>query len=91
MIRLFAWLTPAVIGSIATRVMLSLGVGVVSYVGMQELMNWVFSYVQNYLGGLPERALMLAGVAKADVAFNIIVSAVNISLLFFVAKRFRAS
>lgn len=89
MINLIKWLTPYVIGALISRILFSLGLGVISYAGINMLLDSAFSAVQDYITGLPADMISLMGIAKIDIFINLIFSAYSISLMFFVAKRLR--
>jgi hypothetical protein len=89
MIRIFAWLAPAVLTGIVSRILFAIGVSWLTFTGLDALASWVVSEFKGTINGLPQLFLQLAGVAKLDVVVNLFVSATNISLVFFVAKRLR--
>jgi len=72
----FTFLT-TILGPLVTRVLTGLGIGAVSYVGITALLAQVKSYMVSSVSGAPADALQLMGLAKLDIAFNIILSAVT--------------
>ena len=70
-----------VAGSLAGRVLLSLGLAVFQFTGMSLLENSITSGVWGSLGGLPAEILGLFGVLKLDVALKMILSAYGIRAL----------
>lgn len=84
----WAFLTIGVIGSIAKRVLSALGVGVVSYVGFDQLLQFVRDQLEYQIGQMPLSVLQLAGLANVDIAINIVFSAYSISITLMIAKRF---
>ena len=72
----FAQLLLALVPPILARILVSLGFAVVSFVGMELLMNQMISTVQNAWGGLPASILQLAGLAGIGQGLGIIFGAV---------------
>jgi hypothetical protein len=72
----FAQLLLALVQPILARILVSLGFAVVSFVGMELLMNQMISTVQNAWGGLPASILQLAGLAGIGQGLGIIFGAV---------------
>ena len=62
------------------RIMLSLGIGVVSYIGMGVVLDYLFDQLITSFNTLPAQLLHLAALMKMDVAVNIIFGAVNARL-----------
>lgn len=87
MMNIWAFLTVGIIGSIAKRVLSALGIGVVSYVGFDQLLSYVLGRLKHHLSELPAAALSLAGKANVDIAINIVFSAYAVSLTLMVAKK----
>lgn len=61
---------------VIARVLIALGFSVVSFVGMELLMNQLISSVQGAWGGLPHAILQLAGLAGVGQGLGIIFGAV---------------
>lgn len=91
MMNIWAYLSISVIGSIAKRVLSALGIGVVAYVGFDQLLQFVRSQLEVQIGQLPTAVLQLAGLANVDIAVNIIFSAYSVSVSLMVAKRLTKS
>ncbi len=72
----FAQLLMAMVSPLVARVFLALGLSMVSFVGMDLLMNQVIAHAQNAWGGLPAGILQLAGLAGIGQALGIIMGAV---------------
>jgi len=62
-------------GSIVGRVLISLGIGFVTYSGIDFLLNALKTQVVSGFGGLPATAVGILGLMKVDVAISIIFSA----------------
>lgn len=72
---IFAFLSTAV-GPLVKQVLKALGIGMVSYVGLQLMVNQVKQYVTSSFAGLPSDVVSILGLAKIDVAVNIMLAAV---------------
>ncbi|WP_137885734.1 DUF2523 domain-containing protein [Pseudomonas sp. 2FE] len=73
---IFTFLT-TILGPLVVKVLTSLGIGAVSYVGINMLLDQVKSYVVSSFGGAGADTLALLGLAKVDIAVNIVLSAVT--------------
>lgn len=73
---LFTFLT-TVLGPLVTKVLTGLGIGAVSYVGINVMLDQVKSYVVSSFGGAGADTMALLGLAKVDIAINIVLSAVT--------------
>jgi len=71
----FSQLLLSLVQPFVARVLLSLGFSVVSFVGMDLLMNQLISSIQGAWGGLPAALLQLAGLAGIGHALSIITGA----------------
>jgi hypothetical protein len=67
----------SIVGPLAAKVLTALGIGAVSYVGITALLSNVKSYLISQIGGSPPEVLAILGMLKADVAINIVLSAVT--------------
>ena len=67
--------------SIAGRVMIGLGFGLVAYQGIGTLMTWIQQQVMAQLDTLPPVVLQLLGILQVGTAINIIFSAIAVRLL----------
>lgn len=67
------WAAAPLIG----RILLSLGVGVVSFIGFGFVIDFMFNQITASISTLPAAVLQLAALMKLDVAINIIFGAVN--------------
>lgn len=66
-----------IVGPLAAKILTSLGIGAVTYVGITALLSTVRAYALSSITGMPADVLMLAGLIKLDVAVNIMLSAVT--------------
>lgn len=73
--NIFFWLTGAIISNIVARIFLALGISVVSYVGLDALLNAAYAQIKDLFFLLEPRALNLFGLAGIDTAMNYIFSA----------------
>lgn len=83
----FAQLILALVQPVLARVMVALGLSIVSFVGMDVLMNQVIAASQNAWGGLPSSILQLAGLAGVGQALGIIMGAVLTRVLIWQLSR----
>lgn len=58
------------------RVLVALGIGMVTFAGFQLSVNAAKSYVQSNFSGLPSDVVHILGLLKFDVAINIVFAAV---------------
>lgn len=68
-------------GSIVGRVLISLGIGYVTYQGLSTAMDYMKSLVWSNLGSLASDTLQLVSVLEVDTAINIMFSAVAARLV----------
>lgn len=84
----------AVLGHIVGRLVILLGIGVVTYTGFQSALNFLDDFVQNQFSGLPQYVLQLMGMLHLDTAIAIITAAYitrwTIVLVSGALSRFRA-
>lgn len=73
---IFTFLT-TVLGPLVSKVLTGLGLGAVSYVGINLLLDQVKSYVVSSFGGAGADTIALLGLAKVDIAINIVLAAVT--------------
>jgi NO-binding membrane sensor protein with MHYT domain len=67
-------------GSLVGRILIALGIGFVTYSGMNASLDVFRDYFSGALGDMGSVAAGVAGTLKLDVAFAIIVSAVTARL-----------
>lgn len=65
-----------VAGPLVKRVLLALGIGMLTFTGFQVSVTAAKSYVQSNFGGLPSDVVHILGLMKFDVAVNIVFAAV---------------
>ncbi|MCK5532401.1 MAG: DUF2523 domain-containing protein [Halopseudomonas aestusnigri] len=65
----------AAIGGIVARILWSLGLGVVSYVGVTALTNQLVTMVHNQIGGITSDVLHIVGMAGFDTFLSLCLSA----------------
>lgn len=70
-----------VAGSIVGRVLLSLGIGYVSYKGISVLLTSLKSQAISSLTSIPPEMLQIVGLAKLDICLNILFSALAARLV----------
>lgn len=68
-------------GSIVGRVLISLGIGYVTYQGLSTAMDYMRDLVWTNLGSLSADILQLVSVLQVDTAINIMFSAVAARLV----------
>ncbi len=74
MSTLGAFLTAAA-GPIAKKVLTSLGIGVVSFVGLQALLSELLGFAKDAWGGMPAIAAAYMAIGGANTAISIIAGA----------------
>lgn len=78
-------------GSLAARVMLSLGFGIVSYAAINTLASTVVTQVTNNFNAMGAAPLALLNLAGGGEAIGIILAALVTSASLAAFKRFRVS
>ena len=71
----------SVTGTIVGRVLVSLGVGVVTYTGVQVGIDSLLSNLDSAISGVPADILGLLGFMRVGEAMNIIISAMSARML----------
>lgn len=71
----------SIVSGLVFRALASLGFAYVSYVGIGYLIDQVGGYVKTLFGAVPPPVAAILGMAKLDVAINIILAAVIARLL----------
>ena len=67
----------AIIGPLVSRVLLSLGVGIVAYKGVDTMLEGVRSTVEGAWGGVGSDIVAIASIAGFDQVITIILSAIT--------------
>lgn len=79
-------------GHIVARALWSVGVGVISYVGISQLMDTLVGLVHTKVGGISSNVLHIVGLAGFDVFLSLVLSANCGTVAFLMAtsglKRF---
>lgn len=83
-----AWLL-SIAGPIVTRVLLQLGIGVVSYAAVITAVNSLISSARGNYNNIPSDILSIFSIAGFNDAFGIIVAAIAARLSVQVWKRFQ--
>ncbi|MBU0801140.1 MAG: DUF2523 domain-containing protein [Alphaproteobacteria bacterium] len=73
---IFTFIT-SIIGPLVGKVLTGLGIGAISYVGINLLLDQVKSQIIGNFGDAGSDTLMLLGLAKVDIAINIVLAAVT--------------
>ena len=71
----------SVTGTIVGRVLVALGVGVVTYTGVQAGIDSLLANLDSAIAGLPADILGLLGFMRVGQAMNIIISAMSARML----------
>lgn len=71
----------SVTGTIVGRVLVALGVGVVTYTGVQVGIDSLLSNLDSAISGVPADILGLLGFMRVGEAMNIIISAMSARML----------
>ena len=67
-----------IVGTMAGRVLVALGIGVVTYSGMRVTLEWLKTQAVQSVSGLPAELIGLIAYMKVGVCINIIFSAILI-------------
>ncbi len=70
-----------VVSGLVFRALASIGFAYVTYSGISSLVESADSYIKGLFSGLPPYVSAILGIAKIDVAINIIIAAVITRLL----------
>jgi len=69
--RVLLWIAAGVV----FRALSALGFGYLTYVGVGSLLDNIESYVKSLFGSIPTEILQILGIAKFDIAINLILAA----------------
>ncbi len=72
-----AVLFSTIVVPIVVKIFKALGIGAVTYVGINQVMSVAASYIESQLGGTTVLMQSMLGVAKIDVAINIYLAAIT--------------
>ena len=64
-----------ILSAVAVQVGLSVGFGLITFTGMQILVDQAMLAMMNYLGGLPADVIQILGLMQFDTCLNIMFSA----------------
>lgn len=67
-----------IIVPLVIKVLVALGIGVVAYAGINELITNIQDFVVNSLSGIPGTIIAIAGLCQIDTVITMILSAVSI-------------
>lgn len=70
-----------VAGTLVGRVLLSLGIGYVTFTGVDTSLSWASSQFVTAMSGLPAATVQLAGLLKVGTCVSMLLSAVAARLL----------
>ncbi|MFP6860797.1 DUF2523 domain-containing protein [Pseudomonas sp.] len=71
----------SIVSGLVFRALASLGFAYMSYVGIGRLIDTVDVYIKSLFGAVPPSVAAVLGMAKLDVAINIVIAAVIARLL----------
>ncbi|MBU1305545.1 MAG: DUF2523 domain-containing protein [Alphaproteobacteria bacterium] len=71
----------SIVSGLVFRALASLGFAYMSYVGIGRLIDTVDVYIKGLFGAVPPSVAAVLGMAKLDVAINIVIAAVIARLL----------
>mgnify|MGYP001318987389 FL=1 len=71
----------AIIVPLAVRVVVGLGLAVVTYLGVSALLDNATSQLYSYLGGVSSSVLVIIGMARVDDFIAVILSALSAKLI----------
>ncbi len=63
-------------GPLVKRILISLGIGMVSMVGINVMLQGVESWVRGQFSGVMPEVASILGLAKVDIAVNVVLAAV---------------
>lgn len=74
-------------GYLAARILISLGIGVISYGAVQVVLTQLFSVAQGHYNNIPTFALQIAGLSGLGQAFGMITGAITFRMTFVLMSR----
>ncbi|CAE6899267.1 DUF2523 domain-containing protein [Ectopseudomonas khazarica] len=81
LLPLLATFLGSIVSGLVFRALASLGFAYVSYVGIGQLVDTVDGYIKGLFNGIPAPVAAILGMAKVDVAINIVIAAIIARLL----------
>jgi len=82
--RVLLWIAAGVV----FRALSALGFAYLTYTGIGSLMDKIESYIKQLFGALPIEIVQIMGIAKFDVAINIVLAALMARLLLVGMDKF---
>lgn len=70
-----------VTGSIVGRVLISLGIGYISYTALDTSLDWIKTQIASAFSGLPAQALAVLGACNVGSCLALVLSAIAVRLL----------
>jgi len=64
------------VGTLAGRVLIALGIGVVTYTGLSTSLDWLKGQALAAFGGMPAEAVQLAAFLQVGTCISIVTSAI---------------
>jgi hypothetical protein len=86
LIKGMTWFFGAFLGKMVYRVMFALGIGFVTYNGIDVLFGYLESEIYSNFGHLTDYALYTAQLLKLDVVITVILSAYGVRVSMMSAK-----
>lgn len=71
----------SVVGTLAGRVLVALGIGVVTYTGMNTALGWIKTQAITSFALLPADVMNIVGMMKVGVCISIVTSAIMARLV----------
>ena len=75
------------IGFLAIKALLALGIGFITYQGVDLALGQLFSAAQGHYNNIPSFALQIAGLGGLGQAFGMISGAITFRMTFVLMKR----
>ena len=76
---------------LVTKVLISLGVGYITYQGVESLLDRVTNELMTSFDSFPVEAMSLAGAMGVDIFLNLVMAAWGVRVSFVVGRAFAAS
>lgn len=79
----------ASIANIVVRALLGIGVGLVTYTGLNVVLGMATDAIKQNMTGLPAAAMQILGLGGIDFAINMILSAYAVRIALVASKKLR--
>lgn len=89
MAGLIAWAAALLVGPIVWKIVASLGIGLITYVGIDALISQASAAILNNVGQLTGSLYQMAGLLGMMQAINIILSAMTVRASLAVVNRIK--